>query len=270
MDPRTNPLANLISSIATGENVPLELEAAQGNASSDDEEEHHHHKHKKDKKKKKEKKLHDATIDTLLAVVSEDDSFADFGVSMTPEPMLPAASAGPSDIAPEKSKKEKKKDKKKDKDKKEKKEKKDKKKKKKKSKDNDDDDDEGSDFELDSDDDLSLGSIPGSTSSEDEEEEEEEEVAEIPQQQHNKRASVVDGLKGFQVAYKPEKTSADIKEEAVARSKQRRHTLGAALKGFQINLGAGDDHDHEHDHIAGLSKNLPKLSIGKVKKDDSK
>ena len=82
-----------------------------------------------------------------------------------------------------------------------------------------------------------------------------------------KRASVLDGLKGFQVNYKPEATAAEMNEAAAAKTQQRRNTLGAALKGFQINLqnNPQDNNDKVEENIAGLTKNLPKLSIGSVK-----
>ena len=69
-------------------------------------------------------------------------------------------------------------------------------------------------------------------------------------------------------------SSEEEEEEEVApkSQKERRHTLGVALKGFQIDASAfndsynnGDNNNHGNMDMSGLTKTLPKISIGNVK-----
>lgn len=157
---------------------------------------------------------------------------------------------------------------------KKKKSKKDNKKKKKKKKQKEEDgNDSPSEIQLDSDDDLSLGSVPMSSSEDEEDDDEEKDAVPSMSTGVSKRASVVDGLKGFQKAINFQPPTNNPQPSTKASSK-RRHTLGAALKGFQIDVGAlqqqqneskTDDGDSALDNLTELSKNLPTLSIAGVK-----
>lgn len=145
--------------------------------------------------------------------------------------------------------------------------KKEKKKKKKRKKRKEDDDTGESDVELDSDDDLSLGSVPTSSSSDDDDDEEESnDIAPALSKGVSRRASVATGLKGFQKAMNFQNPPVRVQQPAKANSK-RRDTLGAALKGFQIDVGSLQEtkSDDGLENMTDLSKNLPTLSIAGVK-----
>lgn len=146
-----------------------------------------------------------------------------------------------------KKKKDKKKDKKKSR------------KKKKKRKEGEEGDDH-SDLDLDSDDDLSLGSLPSSS----EDEEEDQETSSNAggggiSRQVSKRASMAEGLKGFQAEL--QKMNPSPSGQQPKSNSQRRHTLGAALKGFQVDVKS-DSND-----ASDLAKNLPKLSLAGVRQN---
>lgn len=147
---------------------------------------------------------------------------------------------------------------KKKRDKKKKDKKKDKKKKKKRKESEEGDD--HSDLDMDSDDDLSLGSLPSSS---DDEEDDQEASSNAGgggiSRQVSKRASIAEGLKGFQAEL--QKLHPSPSGQQPKSNSQRRHTLGAALKGFQVDVKS-DSND-----TSDLAKNLPKLSLAGVRQN---
>ncbi|CAB9497530.1 expressed unknown protein [Seminavis robusta] len=276
MDPRRNSFLNLIVSVETGKDIELEQLGADldgsGNNQQQQEEgdDNAHHHHKKEKKKKKKDKY---AAEGIEPIAEEPDAAADqeegeVKVKKKKKKHKQAAEDAiieEQDAAEEEegAKKKKKKDKKK----------KDKKKKKKKEEGGDDDAE--SDLELDSDDDLSLGSVPMSSSSEDDDDDDQDEMAtSLPTQKDlskgvSNRALVADGrfqkVPGFQRSNTNPNAGQHI-------NSKRRNTLGAALKGFQIDVKslqqAADDQDHSDsglDQMTGLKSNLPALSVSGVK-----